>query len=79
MRRALLITAALMAVVCMAGTAVADIDWAGNVWPNHGHNVTPTGPVDVYAQVWKEGVTDLPGLEIPLVAVSADAEVDDGS
>ena len=41
-----------------AGSAFATIDWAGNVWPLDAANVIPTGPVDVYAQVFKGGVTD---------------------
>jgi len=31
------------------------------VWPNDGHTVVPTGPVNVYAQVNKAGTTDMPG------------------
>lgn len=44
--------------LAFAGTASAEIGWAGNVYPNHGTNVVPTGPVDCYVQVWKDGVTD---------------------
>ena len=49
------------AMVFTCGTASAQIGWAGNVWPLHDSNHLPSGPIDVYAQVWKEGVTDPPG------------------
>jgi hypothetical protein len=44
-----------------AGQSLATIGWAGNVWPNAGSAQVPTGPFNVYVQVWKGGVTDLPG------------------
>jgi hypothetical protein len=50
-----------MAVACMTTSAFATIDWAGNVWPLHGSAHLPTGPISVYAQVYKLGVTDAPG------------------
>ena len=57
-----LVTLAVMAMlVTAAGSAFGAIGWAGNVWPNSGANITPTGAVDVYAQVWKSGVTDAAG------------------
>ncbi len=52
---------ACVALLATAGNALAEIGWAGNVWPNAGASLTPTGPVDVYVQVWKSGVTDAPG------------------
>jgi hypothetical protein len=54
----LLSIALVTLAVTAAGSAFAVIDWAGNVWPTDTANVTPTGPVDVYAQVYKSGVTD---------------------
>jgi len=59
MKKLILTTAVLS--LALAGVASAAIGWAGNVWPNSGSNVVPTGPVDCYVQVWKSGVTDLPG------------------
>jgi len=57
-----LVTLAVAAVlVAAAGSAFGAIGWAGNVWPNSGANITPSSPVDVYAQVWKSGVTDAAG------------------
>ncbi len=53
--------ATIATMVLMAGNALAVIGWAGNVWPNSGANVTPGNAIDVYAQVWKETVTDMPG------------------
>ncbi|MFQ5600105.1 MAG: carbohydrate-binding module family 20 domain-containing protein [Candidatus Krumholzibacteriia bacterium] len=61
MKRVFMTAAALAVCLCLAGNAQAVIGWAGNAWPNHGANVVPTGPVDVFAQVWKSGVTDLAG------------------
>jgi hypothetical protein len=51
--------------------AQAAIGWAGNVYPNSGASVTPTGPVDVYAQVWKDGVTDGGGQGADIEATMA--------
>ncbi len=57
----LIMLATVMLALGAAGSAFAVIDWAGQVWPTDGHAVVPTGPVDVYAQVFKSGVTDQPG------------------
>jgi hypothetical protein len=51
----------LLAALGFAANAQAAIGWAGNVWPLHNSIQVPTGPVTVYAQVWKGGVTDSPG------------------
>lgn len=57
-----LITLTVFAMLLsIAGSAFAVIDWAGNTWPNSGANLVPTGDVDVYVQVYKDGITDLPG------------------
>lgn len=48
-------------LISMAGSAFAVIDWSGNVWPLSGSEHTPTGPINVYVQVYKGGVTDAPG------------------
>jgi hypothetical protein len=48
----------LLAVMGFAAEAGAAIGWAGNVWPLHNSNHVPTGPINVYAQVWKGGTTD---------------------
>ena len=56
-----------LSVICLltalgfAADAQAALGWAGNVWPNSGSLQVPTGPITVYAQVWKGGVTDLAG------------------
>ena len=60
MKKLLTLTVCVM-LLGVAGNAFALIGWAGNVFPNSGANLTPTGPVDVYAQVWKDGVTDPAG------------------
>jgi hypothetical protein len=51
----------LLASLGFATDAQATIGWAGNVWPLHNSSQVPTGPINVYAQVWKGGVTDSPG------------------
>lgn len=65
----LIMLAMVMLALGTAGSAFAVIDWAGNVWPNDGHAVVPTGPIDVYAQVFKAGVTDSPGQGADISAV----------
>jgi hypothetical protein len=56
MRR--LLTFAALASLLLVGTAHAAIGWAGNAYPNHGAQITPTEDQFVVAQVYKEGVTD---------------------
>jgi len=51
-----LIAGALL--LSIAGAAVADIGWAGNIWPVNGTPYTSAQDIDVYVQVWKEGCTD---------------------
>jgi len=51
------------------GTALATIDWAGGVWPNSGADIVPTEPLNVYAQVYKGGVTDAEGQGADITAV----------
>jgi hypothetical protein len=57
MRKMFLMASVVAMCALMAGNALAVIGWAGNVWPLHNANVVPTGPVSVYAQVYKDGVT----------------------
>jgi hypothetical protein len=75
MRKVVLMSAMLSLV--LAGVAQAEIGWAGNVYPNSGADVVPTGPVTVYAQVWKDGVTSNPGqgadIEAGMSVVRSDA------
>lgn len=59
MRRLLLL---VLAVALTAGAAQAEIGWAGNAYPNHGHDIVPSGDDQfVVAQVYKDGVTTEPG------------------
>jgi hypothetical protein len=51
----------LLASLGFAADAQASVGWAGNVWPLSGSLQVPTGPLTVYAQVWKGGVTDAAG------------------
>lgn len=57
----LLMLAVVAVAMLAAGQSLATIGWAGNVWPNAGSAQVPTGPFSVYVQVWKGGVTDMPG------------------
>ncbi|MBK9304177.1 MAG: hypothetical protein IPM94_09900 [bacterium] len=59
MKKVFLLSVLMLALV--AGNAAAAIGWGGNVWPNSGAIVVPTGPINVYAQCWKGGVTDAAG------------------
>ncbi|MBK7701930.1 MAG: hypothetical protein IPI34_03065 [bacterium] len=59
MKKVFLLSVLMLALA--AGNAAAAIGWGGNVWPNSGAIVVPTGPVNVYAQCWKGGVTDAGG------------------
>ena len=66
------IFAVAAALAVCAGTttsAWATVGWAGNVWPLHNSNQAPTGPLSVYAQVWKGGVTDAPGQGADISAI----------
>ncbi len=60
---------ALAGSLCLAAPSVAAVGWAGNVFPNHGATILPTGTQDVYAQVYKEGVTDQGGQGADISAV----------
>ena len=59
----------VMLALATAVSAFAAVDWAGNVYPNSGAAVVPTGPVNVYAQVYQAGVTDAPGQGADITAV----------
>ncbi|MDX2474527.1 MAG: carbohydrate-binding module family 20 domain-containing protein [Candidatus Krumholzibacteria bacterium] len=65
----LIMLAIVMLALGTAGSAFAVLDWAGAVWPTDGYTVVPTEPIDVYAQVFKGGVTDLPGQGADISAV----------
>lgn len=45
-------------LLSIAGIAMADIGWAGNIWPVNGTPYTSAQNIDVYVQVWKPGCTD---------------------
>lgn len=67
MKKQLTLIICLVALAC-AGSAFAVIDWAGNTWPLHGSNHVSSGGIDVYAQVYKAGVTDAPGQGADITA-----------
>lgn len=60
--------AACLFFMSLAGTAVATIDWAGNVWPLYYHPVPGGEDLSIYIQVYKEGVTEAPGQGADITA-----------
>ena len=76
MKKVFLLSVLLLALG--AGNAAAVIGWGGNVWPNSGAIVVPTGPINVYAQCWKGGVTDAAGQGAGIEAF-CDMSVDGGA
>lgn len=50
-----------VSILLLALPASAVIGWCGNIWPVDGATYTSEQNIDVYAQVWKEGVTDSAG------------------
>jgi hypothetical protein len=68
LRTTFAIAAVMAVIVCFSSTASATIGWAGGVWPLHNSNHLPTGPIDVFAQVWKDGVTDPAGQGADITA-----------
>ena len=63
-----LLALCLIASLGLAADAQAAVGWAGNVWPLSGSLQVPTGPITVYAQVWKGGVTDASGQGADIAA-----------
>lgn len=57
MKKLLTVVSSLAFIVLFAGTAFGAIGWAGEIWPTHDLTY-PEGPdIDVYLQIWKDGVT----------------------
>jgi len=73
-----LITLTVLAVMLTASGASATIGWAGNVYPNNGAEVVPTGDLNCYVQVWKDGVTSGAGQGAD-IEVYCDMTTEDGS
>ena len=49
---------AAVLVLGFAGLSFGEIGWCGNIWPLDGAEVTAGTDLNVYFQIWKEGVTD---------------------
>ncbi len=47
--------------ILMIGQLSATIGWCGNIWPNSGTSHPNGQGITVYFQIWKEGVTNIPG------------------
>jgi hypothetical protein len=48
-------------MLVLAGSLHAAIGWSGNIWPNSYTDHTNGLDITVYYQIWKDGVTNLPG------------------
>ncbi len=57
MRRVLIALASCVFVLSLATASYGEIGWAGNIWPVHGNTVADNADVNVYFQIWKDGVT----------------------
>jgi hypothetical protein len=57
MKKMLSVFLAALMLVSLAGAARAAIGWAGNIWPTNNASVTDATDVEVYLQIWKDGVT----------------------
>lgn len=58
MKKSLIIVVLMLA---LAGSLHAAIGWSGNIWPNSYTDHTNGLDITVYYQIWKDGVTSLPG------------------
>ncbi len=58
MKKSLII---LVMMIVLAGSLHAAIGWSGNIWPNSESEQTNGLDITVYYQIWKDGVTNLPG------------------
>ncbi len=59
--KARLLLLAVAALMVSAPAAYAVIGWSGDVWPCNDATRLSNNDIDVYLQIWKEGVTDQPG------------------
>jgi hypothetical protein len=57
MKKWMVFTVMLLSVGLMFG----EIGWCGNIWPNSGSTPNNDADVDVYFQIWKDGVTNSGG------------------
>ncbi len=58
----------LVMLFTFTAAAHAVIGWSGNIWPNSGSDQTNGLDINVYYQIWKDGVTNLPGRGDSLAA-----------
>ncbi|HER43027.1 MAG TPA: hypothetical protein ENO08_01035 [Candidatus Eisenbacteria bacterium] len=68
MKKVLTFIAAAATLMALSGASMAAVGWSGNVWPTSGYTVTEGTDVAVYYQVWKDGVTNMPGAGAGLSA-----------
>ena len=64
MKRFASIVVASVILLALAGTAAANIGWAGGIWPVNGTGYSSNDNIDVYVQVWKDGCTGAAGPPI---------------
>ena len=58
MKKIVLILILMSALTCSLHAAIG---WSGNIWPNSYTDQTNGLDITVYYQIWKDGVTNLPG------------------
>lgn len=59
----LLIASIITGVLALSSfeTAQSAVGWCGNNWPNSGSTHASNADINIFFQVWKQGVTDSPG------------------
>jgi hypothetical protein len=68
MKKVLTFVLATAALMALSGASMAAVGWSGNIWPTSGYTVTEGADVAVYYQIWKDGVTNMPGAGAGLSA-----------
>ncbi len=61
MKKLLTVALAGILLVLFAGSSLAAIGWAGEIWPTHNQTYPEGSDIAVYLQIWKDGVTNFPG------------------
>jgi hypothetical protein len=68
MKKVLTFIVAAAALTALSGASMAAVGWSGNIWPVSGATYSEGADIAVYYQVWKDGVTNLPGQGAGLAA-----------
>jgi len=57
MKKVLTCITAAAILMALSGASMSAVGWSGNIYPNHETGVTEGSDVQVYYQIWKDGVT----------------------